>query len=587
MHDGIELDVEWACADPGEGLRHGPGELRRGDFERVLDRYAVGTPEDLPQVTIAWLGQDVRARVCLIVHEPAPVPDRYGRRGVRRRVFCVPYAGLALGRIGYTALYGALAGVELPAEGALAVSFPKPDPRSTERRPDDQALTTAALLLTGEPVAVLDPGGLDLAARIGFLDDVAAMLPFGLRARLSVSTWVSATVDHGIRLSFARTARSVGHAVVWGRHPDVPESPETPQAYLDLLAAHSRRDVLVRTLAAITGPMSFKRPEAVLHALDGAVRPPEDSGARRAAGTSPVRPGLDRLAAALRTRAPGDLAACLADLKALSGLPQPVDHRAERREIIGSYGLLGAGIGRTLPDRTLDELYEVLLALSVGTRMTADAVEEARRMAGTLHGPLVRVMRGKAPDGEAAFDALLRPEERRSLLAWLPLADLLDFATRRDTDAELFLEILDLVEERRREPRPGADPEAEAAAVAAFAAHRYLGDAVMRRFPADGARQFQLFDRVLRAAHPGGLGPAEFAAVAVPEGPLPPPALLAAALDRCEGDARALLAEHFGRPLVDRLDLPPARRAALLDRLAPDAQGAAAGGTGMRFRRRR
>ncbi|MDX6739059.1 hypothetical protein [Actinocorallia sp. A-T 12471] len=555
MADGITLGVEWACADPGKGVRHGPGELRKGDFERVLDRYAVGTPEDLPQVTIGWLGQDVRARVCLIVHEPAPVPDRYGRLGVRRRLFCLSYAGLALGGIGYRDLYEALAGVELPAEGALSVTFAG---QGGARRPGDQALTTAALLLTGEPVAVLDPGDLGLAERIGFLDDVAALLPFGLRARLSVSTWVSGTTDHGIRLSFAQTPRLRGHSVVWGRQPELPEHPSTPRAYLDLLAAHSSRDVLVRALASVTSPMSFNDPEAVLYALDGTV--PLPSAVRRAAEGSSVRPDLDRLAAALRVGAVDDLTACLAELKALSGLPQPVDHRAERLEIIGSYGLLAAAAGARLPTRTREEMYGVLLALSVGTRITAEAVTEARRMAGTLHGPLAGVMRARASDVEE-FDGLLRPEEFHGLLAHLDPGALLDVAARPGTDAETFEKILDLVGH-------GGDPGE------AVAAHGYLGDAVMRLYPDDGARQFRLFGGLLRAAHPEGLGPEEFTAITVPDrGPLPPPALFAAALHHCRDDAGISLAEHFGGPLVARLGLPRGPREALAGRLAAEAAG--------------
>jgi hypothetical protein len=85
--------------------------------------------------------------------------------------------------------------VELPAGLEPVV------PSDAERQ---LAEDVALALLTGSPVCVLDADGVAAEQRLAFIDLVLSLLPFGLRATLSASTWASTTLqDLKLRLYFS------------------------------------------------------------------------------------------------------------------------------------------------------------------------------------------------------------------------------------------------------------------------------------------------------------------------------------------------------------------------------------------------
>ena len=90
--------------------------------------------------------------------------------------------------------------------------------------PDDElAARTAALLLTGNPVCILDADRVSLTDRLEFIDSVMSLLPYGMWSRMSASTWTSSTYQgHKFRLFFSNAPRQINeqdHVVIWG-HPE-------------------------------------------------------------------------------------------------------------------------------------------------------------------------------------------------------------------------------------------------------------------------------------------------------------------------------------------------------------------------------
>jgi hypothetical protein len=55
------------------------------------------------------------------------------------------------------------------------------------------AMRTAALVLTRRPVCVLGAREASVDDRLQFIDTVMAMLPYGIRTRMSAATWTRAT----------------------------------------------------------------------------------------------------------------------------------------------------------------------------------------------------------------------------------------------------------------------------------------------------------------------------------------------------------------------------------------------------------
>ncbi|MGW3362335.1 hypothetical protein ACWDOR_05280 [Streptosporangium canum] len=262
-----EIGFEWALEgkrpgghDDYELLDWSDDRLGPEVFEEIRSRHATGLSADLPQVTIAVAAtrerEQVSRHIVLAVQEWSGHRDATNRKIVYTRWFYVPYQKLAVHRVSYEALYRALAGLPVTPSRPLVVSVPESDPTALAPGPD--ARCAAALLLTGRPVCVVGADRVPMIERLRFLDTVAALLPYGMRTRLTAATWTSSTARHKIRLSFARHAPENAYEVRWGHGTEITWRDGQANVCLGLL---TRPDVrladMLRGLAGLTDPLSF------------------------------------------------------------------------------------------------------------------------------------------------------------------------------------------------------------------------------------------------------------------------------------------------------------------------------------------
>ncbi|MFC4586683.1 hypothetical protein [Sphaerisporangium corydalis] len=257
----VRITAEWALWGKRPGTRDGDGVLSCSqgwlgpvDFGEIMTRYAPGTPAELPQVTVSWVGGGPDARLGLAVQEGSDGRDGLGRDIVLTRYFCAPFARLAAGPVSYGTLYESIAGCVLPVEGPLVLDVPPLDPAALAAAADETAVGAAALLLDGKRVCVVGGENVPLRDRLRFLDAVAALLPYGFRARLTASTWTSSATRHRIKLSFARHAPEGAHAVPWGRPVTIPADQETGHRYQRALTSLGGLAGLVARFARETEP---------------------------------------------------------------------------------------------------------------------------------------------------------------------------------------------------------------------------------------------------------------------------------------------------------------------------------------------
>jgi hypothetical protein len=417
-----ELRAEWALwgkgpADTQYGvLECSAGTLNKGDFLQLIRRYAPGTPDRLPQYTVAWIpaeADDASAFIALAIHEHAPYGparpdgrsryDSHGREIVFVRLFCVPYDSLAEHEVSYAELLEAIDHQELPPRGADA---PEPvmiriPPRQSLRPATgpvrELAETVAGLLLTGTRICVVGAGTIPATDRLAFIDSVLSLLPYGLRATLSASTWASPTAQNlKLRLYFAEApGEDEGRTrhVRWeqsgsAEFPD-PDG-EAARLYLDWLRQVGSRAQSL--LTGRTGPLRFT--DADIRQMVAAL--PRDLT---------VADALEDLAASLSD---GVRSAVAAEVKRLRRyLADPLDPAgpldpAERegcRRRIADLGLLKDH--PDIPSSTSASLYRTLLRLAFESPFTYVNYCEVEDAVG---GPPRGVLRSVLLEGKfAAF----------------------------------------------------------------------------------------------------------------------------------------------------------------------------------------
>lgn len=139
------------------------------------------------------------------------------------------------------------------------------------------AAGVAALLLC-QPVALLggraaEPGS-RITERLRFLDAIVALLPYGQRARLVVSTWADSGSTHRIRLAYTDRARP-GDATVTLAGPNaqasLPALPRGAREYFSLLVdLHSRHGMSVERIVGHLGERVYRQAHRIAdprHAL--------------------------------------------------------------------------------------------------------------------------------------------------------------------------------------------------------------------------------------------------------------------------------------------------------------------------------
>ncbi|MFF8931985.1 hypothetical protein ACF1AO_32490 [Streptomyces longwoodensis] len=194
--------------------------------------------------------------------------DSVGRRPVAVRYFAVGYEHVAAARGGLLDLWEAVRPLELPppatspgAEGVLPLRLPEDPLPRLARLIDDSvgfewAAHTAAALLAG-PVGLVAHTSPFAQQRIGTMDAVLGLLPYGYRASMTCATWAPEPRAAEPWLCYTHPGRTDGRRLV---HEGAVPTPLTGTAGRHLERVRRLRE-RAGTLGALRALASFTRPE--------------------------------------------------------------------------------------------------------------------------------------------------------------------------------------------------------------------------------------------------------------------------------------------------------------------------------------
>jgi len=217
----VVADWAWISKNPGEN-EHKILAASRGDIDvtKIAWTHVAGVPrDDLPSgvpwgppwVTFGTHGAGNRPLVSVSVQYPWDGLDQAGRPIWPRDFFACGYEDTARHDASYQTMYAAI----LQARVLKRTAEPLPLMIAPQSLDGDNGLIAAvqdksfgfrplaaiaAALLDGRQVAVAGAAMLPLGARLRLLDAVAALLPYGVRADLTVSSAIDSKVAHQIRL---------------------------------------------------------------------------------------------------------------------------------------------------------------------------------------------------------------------------------------------------------------------------------------------------------------------------------------------------------------------------------------------------
>ena len=293
--------AEWALMTKNEGDTADYSVLF-GSSPGLASRVRVGVPStpELGGITpgpgrLPWAtftpryprkDSDGQPRIAVTAIDETSDRDALGRPVMQFRYVELPFAEIAAAGAGYAALYQAI-----PARSALSdqkldrekltLELPGPD-RSVTRflaAPGcfDRAAGLAALLLCGDVLLTLNerPGrdSLSLQARLAEFDRVLALLPFGMRASVSLGSWDDGTQTASFRLGFGKFA-TTGQTVTPYGAPAPPPADDRAASYLRSLGRLRDRfgiESLVAHLARFRAPLHADDADyatGILSALD-------------------------------------------------------------------------------------------------------------------------------------------------------------------------------------------------------------------------------------------------------------------------------------------------------------------------------
>lgn len=374
-----KVTAEWALWGKDERqtgfhvLRCSKGALAADDFRHVITRYAPGVKTDLPQYTVCWIpparGRPAYLAVGIHEHElPDADPQTPGGRLKHVdgrvveyvRLFCVRYSDVAELGVSYSELVRAVERghpLESGDTDPITVELPAgTEVGAVEGGAWYLAMKVAALLLTRRPVCVLGADLVRAADRLAFIDEVLSLLPFGMRATFSASTWASSTAqDLKLRLFFANARRDDDRTtyVSWGQSAAIDIHRERDQAggmYLDWLQTAGRG--AIAGLSNLTSPVRFDKAE--IAGIIGGGLPADRS----------VADTLGDLARSLRNRDQRAVSEQTKRLGRFLAAPQQPGDRAIYRSLIAKYGLFAHHEG--IHPSTKRSLYSLLLKSAYG-----------------------------------------------------------------------------------------------------------------------------------------------------------------------------------------------------------------------------
>ncbi|MEU6714148.1 hypothetical protein ABZ897_21995 [Nonomuraea sp. NPDC046802] len=240
------------------------GAITSGEFGTWLKAFTSGTmePKALPRVATSHFtaGPDAEPWLGLSLQVEPESQDGFQRPYAMTYYVCARWADTVAEPVSYRALFEALLEENFSGQAPFQLSPAAYDVRRLAGEVNATARRAAALLLTGRPVCVVGADHLLMEQRLDFLDAVAAMLPYGFRATLAVSTWTNSASIHRIRLSFSDVPPThKTWELPW--EADAPaEYPPQAQLYEKELARYQGEKLgeLMSWLATLTEPRDFE-----------------------------------------------------------------------------------------------------------------------------------------------------------------------------------------------------------------------------------------------------------------------------------------------------------------------------------------
>jgi hypothetical protein len=548
MTNTISVGAQWALEgkrSDGEGYRIlacSTGDLDRANFADAISRFQVGELSNLPQVSVSWarLGtQPALSYIAFAIHwyatdgkchaDDVTERDSQGRPIAYTSYFSLPYKRLAEAAIGYLAMYEALSAIRLSATDGPLKEVPIAVPASRTPVADDLAVRVAPLLLTGRPVCVLGAEDTSMLERLGFIDAVMELLPYGFRSRMTAATFTRATNrNHRFRLFFSSAPRAhePDHVVMWGDEPSSVPFPDGEAGdYLDWLQEN------IGPLARLTElrtELGFG-PKDTLQALESVLgtrhrlhhRPPlvrrisHDRPRQRPSQPPTLQndAGEDILVSCARSLKMSNLTRLRSDLLYLKKIAESKiseTRRARYREQITRLGLLRHNF--PVHDKFQEKLYDALIKMAFPTPLNYLAYCRVEKCAGITPGDppheelLAAIVRaGMAePVGSAIVYWHLRDTDEKKLSKWLASGqvdpvDLIDFLARDRTFPQHARIICDVILEYLRKRPKGYDSHQFRLALAR---HGFLAAELQQRHPDEFQYQVDVLYQLLRAAYP-------------------------------------------------------------------------------------
>jgi hypothetical protein len=288
---GRHVTAQWAWVSKEPGARGGGYQIlatsgRDINFSQYVATYITGSPDsgvspDSPQappwVTIGSFLANGMVLVSVAVLDPWRDRDYAGRAIWPQRFFLFRFDELAAAGVSYRTLWEAIRDINIPAADSapLTLQVQSADVgdlvSAIELYGFERMAGIAAAQLEAR-IAVDDAELLQRLDRLALLDAATALLPYGFRANLSLSSSVDNTVAHPIRLVFAHFANR--QTLISLRDPAVVPLTQFGRDYLNALRRKQRTSgtaAVVEHLWAARQPRSLERPEeapAVLGELD-------------------------------------------------------------------------------------------------------------------------------------------------------------------------------------------------------------------------------------------------------------------------------------------------------------------------------
>lgn len=494
-----KIPVQWAIrGKEPRGTKYkildcSDGALGADDFAEIMTRYPVGAQGDARAVSVSRFGHGHAAHLGLSIQDETGGVDWVGRRAVETRYYVVSFGHLRQVPVSYEGMYRTFESLPLPSGGMFVTRFPALDHDEIARTVTPHMMRTSALLMTNKRVCVVGAQSASIEDRLRYVDNVASLLPYGMRPQFTASTWASSTGDHKFRLYFADESRGDGYTVDWFQETEFPRDAELAHWYFSLIRRQEPHwSALVERLSRAPQEISFEQPDrfAITSIVEGDIRAIAPSAASTVPVSSPrpqtVAEILLDLGEPLVCQDRGRVEVLLRQLENVPGTTE--EGRSRYQGIIKEKALLA-------PDLVTDQgiavrLYRALLRIAFAPDLRPDDLPRIEELAGRpLHPDLSGVLGDQSASIRLVLAKSLDRDAMTATMMELPPAELVRLAEKWPVPPKTFEAICDylctLPEEELRTILPGCG---------------FLVPALQRAFPKNTQRQYELFVALLSAA---------------------------------------------------------------------------------------